>query len=376
MNDLTNDDNKHVKSDNMLHDEEGKTSPDKIEQLGKKAMLHSMVEILKNNNPANDKEMKSDDVEKHTKSLGNKETVASYRPGAIRTFKADLQELVQKNKLSLAKMTAMESDKKRTRKHYIAKEKKAFNIAAFVFVISLIFFFGAVGLSYYFFKRNVASNLTVPANSNLSNVATSLLDGIFFVEDRVRIDITSKSKLYALNILAAARDSNQIKGVPGNMIEFELVEKNENGIYKRKNIQEVINKFYSNPPQVFLESLKQPYMLGIHMTDKSRNPFFVFQGGSYHYLFSAMLNWEDNMAEDIGVFIDPKYNPQKFSTKPIGDFKDVLSANNNLRVLQDESGNIRMLYGFADNNTVIITNSVKTFLEISKRIKISEKNKK
>ncbi len=297
----------------------------------------------------------------------------TYKPGAIRTFKADMQNLVQKNKLSVSKMLALESDR---RQHKELKQKKRirhFNVSVIMFALSIIFFSVSLLSGYLLFRKNVGFTLYSTGNNTLTPAATSLLNNLLFIEDRIRIDVTNKPRLYVLNILAAARDSTKIEGVPGNVIEFELVDKVSQDKYVKRDVITFVKDLYSDPPPTFTETLGKRYMSGVHITENGRKPFVILTTNSYHYGVSGMLNWEKTMEADIGIFLIPgsKISEILPVESDVTKFKDMVMQNYSLRVLLDENGNPKIVYGFLGDDTIIITNNTETFSELANRIRVT-----
>ncbi len=298
---------------------------------------------------------------------------SAYKPGAIRTFKADMQNLVQKNKLSVSKMLALESDRRQHKEFKHKNRIRHFNMSMIMFALSITFFSVSLISGYLLFRKNTGFTLYSTGNNSLTPAATSLLNNLLFIEDRIRIDVTNKPRLYILNILAAARDSTKIEGVPGNVIEFELVDKVSQDKYVKRDVLTFIKDIYSDPPPTFTETLGKRYMSGVHITENGRKPFVILTTNSYHYGVSGMLNWEKTMEADMGIFLIPGSKISEILPVENGAirFKDMVMQNYSLRVLTDENGNPKIVYGFLGDDTIIITNNTQTFLELANRIRVT-----
>ncbi len=298
------------------------------------------------------------------------------RVGTVRTFRSDLQSLMQKNKLSLAKIAAIESDRRRNVKTELKRQKKqesAFSYSLLAGAIVVMTTVTVGSLIFISFKNSQQTG----ADSNVIGLdnKVSLNSGIIFTEDRVRIDITNKTPIYILNIISAARDSKKIEGILGDIVEFELVNKTANS-YTRLSSVDFVKMFYTSAPDTFIETLGPRYMLGVHMTDKGRNPFVILSTDSYQYAFSAMLNWEPNLEADLGLFLEPNIPSGNFiyDKNGVSRFQDIVLKNYNLRVLKDKAGKIKLLYGFVGHDRIVISNSLRTFVEIANRISINKNN--
>ncbi len=300
----------------------------------------------------------------------------SRKPGIIRTYKADVQDIVKQNKLSITKIVALESDRKKFEARQRKRQDKmsAFNLALVIFIFSILFFALSIFIAYVYYKNLTKPLKTEEASNTISPEAQSLINKLLFIEDRVRIDITEKPRAYILNVLAAARDSSELSSVLGNVIELELVEKDiKTGIFKRKDVKDLVKMLYTNYPQSFIDSLQKDYMIGVRVTEKGRDPFLIFSTKSYHYAFAAMLNWESTMESDLGVFLIPGQSGKDIL--PVAQineqFKDMVFKNYDLRVLEDENGKVKIVYGFVNDDVIVITHSIDTFVELAKRIRIT-----
>ncbi len=301
----------------------------------------------------------------------NQAEVKTYKPLSVRTFKSDLQNLMQKDKLSLTKIVAIESDRRKYNKENqkIKKEKHysyfAFAILGIAVLLTLSLLSYAAYLQYH--SENAPS-----AIDNLANQEVSLLNPLIFIEDKIRIDISDKPRIYILRVLQAARDSGKISTALGNVTEFELVKKYQNKYYKISS-KEMLAILNPHADDIFKESLKSQYMIGVHIDDKGRQSFAIFTINSYQFVFAAMLNWEKTIEQDAGIFLDPKYRTAYASAFDSEEtFKDAVLKNYSVRVLYDKNGKIKLLYGFIGQDTLIITSSAKTFLELAARIAVEK----
>ena len=300
----------------------------------------------------------------------------SRKPGIIRTYKADVQDIVKQNKLSITKIVALESDRRKFEARQRKRQDKmsTFNLALIIFVFSILFFAVSIFIAYVYYKNLTKPLKTEEASSTFSPEAQSLINKLLFIEDRVRIDITEKPRAYILNVLAAARDSSELSSVLGNVIELELVEKDiKTGVFKRKDVKDLVKMLYTGYPQSFIDSLQKDYMVGVRVTEKGRDPFLIFSTKSYHYAFAAMLNWESTMESDLGVFLIPGQSGKDIL--PVAQineqFKDMVFKNYDLRILEDENGKVKIVYGFVNDDVIVITHSIDTFVELAKRIRIT-----
>ena len=84
-----------------------------------------------------------------------------------------------------------------------------------------------------------------------------------------------------------------------------------------------------------------------------------------------MQNWESKMLYDLHGFFGVKLSPETnyLFTK---SFEDGIVANKNARILRDNNGQIVLMYVFADDNSIVITNSENAVSEIILRLNSSQ----
>jgi hypothetical protein len=103
------------------------------------------------------------------------------------------------------------------------------------------------------------------------------------------------------------------------------------------------------------------------------NLFMLLKARSFADIFPPMHAWEGQMLSDLSGFFGIKLNADnKYLLSK--SFQDHVVNNKNARVLSDEAGNVVLLYIFADNNSVIITNNEGVIGEVITRLS-SDKTK-
>lgn len=116
--------------------------------------------------------------------------------------------------------------------------------------------------------------------------------------------------------------------------------------------------------------------LDINQTENlpEKNLFILLQNRSMSDIFVAMKEWENKMFFDLHGFFglsinaDTNYLLQK-------DFEDGIIQNKNARILRDNEGKIVLMYVYANNTSVLITNSEDTAKEVIARLAASQVRK-
>ncbi len=114
-------------------------------------------------------------------------------------------------------------------------------------------------------------------------------------------------------------------------------------------------------------SAVKDFMLGAYNGQSGRDLFLLLKTASFSDIFNPLRAWERKMFSDLsGMFGKDLTAENKYlQTK---DFTDGVVQNKNARILYDASGGIALLYMFADENSIIITDSIQTAEEIMSRL--------
>jgi len=115
------------------------------------------------------------------------------------------------------------------------------------------------------------------------------------------------------------------------------------------------------------------FLLGIANKDTTadggagKNLFILLKVRSFADVFPVMKNWENKMFYDLHGFFGADINADTnyLLTK---NFEDGIVNNKNARILRDKTGNTVLEYVFADDTSVIITNSDQAAKEVMLRL--------
>ncbi len=109
----------------------------------------------------------------------------------------------------------------------------------------------------------------------------------------------------------------------------------------------------------------------IDATSSSKNFFILVKMRSLADIFNPIHAWENKMFTDLHGFlgIDLSAETKYLFTK---DFEDGIIENKNARILYDQGGQIVLMYVFANDNSVVITDSVNAVREIMLRLATSK----
>ncbi len=125
-------------------------------------------------------------------------------------------------------------------------------------------------------------------------------------------------------------------------------------------------------PGSFIRSLREAMMIGSLDGDA---PFFIFKTERFETAFAGMLDWEPFMSADLTpLFGEPVRGTLDRSARTRAQvrdpfFIDEIVGNLDVRVLYDESGAERIVYAFADEETIVLTTSKDALAKLANRLR-------
>lgn len=137
------------------------------------------------------------------------------------------------------------------------------------------------------------------------------------------------------------------------------------GTTQPASADQVLQVLQPRMPGSFLRSIESIALGGIRA-----EPFVIIRSTSFDTAFAGMLEWERTVSPDLSPLFGPavsaSYDPHARTVTQIRDpfFSDIIAANRNARLLVDESGTQRIVYGFIDQHTILITTTAEIFQEL------------
>jgi hypothetical protein len=296
-------------------------------------------------------------------SVGAKPVIPS-----MRTFKDDLQTLVKVKKMSLVKAATLENDKRRGQEKVAnsggpVREKSRARVFAITFaIVVLVGLGGLAALAVITIQGQRASDVQVADDNSF-----------LFTEQTFTLPLTGQKPRDLLNQLAGAR---QGVGLTLGAITRIVPTVNETNIETGKESErqastsELLNSLGTRAPQDLVKSFDDVFFMGVHTVDENV-PIIIIPILLYQNAFAGMLEWEDNINEDLS----PLFSKVPYQTKGADGnispnrFEDIIIRNFDVRALRDLDGSIRMLYAFPTREILIIAESPLSFVESLARLR-------
>ncbi len=201
-------------------------------------------------------------------------------------------------------------------------------------------------------------------------------------EQFVPLIFTDKSSLVEIKGLSKEEISQAISK---ELVDTPIKNGEVGGIYltsdkKMIGLREFVSSIKGNFLPGSLDFVSDKFLLGFVKNDKN-DPFILIKVRSLSEVFEAMRSWEGKIFSDIYPFFNIEIaNPEYFLTKT---FEDGIVENKNARILYDDTDSennslnkkIILMYVFADDNSVVITNTKDSAREIMLRLSKSNLEK-
>lgn len=118
------------------------------------------------------------------------------------------------------------------------------------------------------------------------------------------------------------------------------------------DVKEFLNFLKVSPPTSLLRTMKGGYAVGTIAQDGVSAIFLAVAVDDFGSAFSAMLEWETQMSEDLSFLIASGDEGGSYA------WKDIIIKNKDTRALVNLKNEARIAYTFLDKNTILIANKL------------------
>lgn len=302
-----------------------------------------------------EREILKDELEKTTgvvSSSSNKEPAKKVGVG-IRTYSADIADIMKREKGSIIKIALAEQARQKE-----GKESKDPTSTRNIIII-------LVGASFIIFGIMIFVFTILNKDNPVSNISVSspVVPGLVYTENQTQTDITNLTRGNLFTTISNSAIANFAEN--NTMVNIFLT--NSSSLRNQISILVFFDKLGIDIPEVLKSSLTGQFMLGSYKTNNEGNLFLILKVKDYNESFVAMKDWEVSMANDlVRLFkIDPKSFTGDIFLQP---FRERVLFNKEMRGLYDEDGRLVISYTYIDRTTIVITSHTPSVEEIIKRI--------
>ncbi|MDP2676083.1 MAG: hypothetical protein Q8O83_00120 [bacterium] len=262
----------------------------------------------------------------------------------IRTFRADAERFVKEKGVTMTSLLAQQKKKSVQAPSIRSGYKKTIT---FLFILVLV---AGAGIAAFFFLRNGGM---VPI------LRVEKPDSVYpLFDDRVITVRNSPSEFIPewQNLLLRTIPQDQMLGV---FVYNELRE-------RYLSPGEWFDFLGIGLPSSLRVTITSPWTLGILGTSEGGKPVFIMPVISFEQAFAGMLAWEQDHPLAIRNLL-----PQGIPERKFERFEDMIIKNQDVRFLQNEQGQMILVYGFFNRKILIITTSLEAMEQIIERFLVT-----
>jgi hypothetical protein len=266
----------------------------------------------------------------------------------IKTFKSDAAEAIKGQQTTTTKIVVAQEKQRREQGEEIgaAPPKKHTGLIFFAIIFIAL---GAAAVP--------AVNYVL--NQKTAEVPIVVQKIILPFDHQKEVVLESATRTNLLEMLPATLSKPSPDSAIVYLKFFEKVEDADKKIINKEiKAEEFASLIGPNMPSALSRSFDSKYMFGLK-DSKSPKTFILFKTSSYEQTFANMLRWENKMLSDLTPIFNLTSNDRPFV--------DQIVINKNVRAITALDGSIILLYGFLDNETLIITTDVLVFQDINNR---------
>ena len=273
--------------------------------------------------------------EKKKKTLTNLATV--------RTFRADVQELIQEKKVTKTSIALAEAERREARgETRFPVENEDAHLGRIIFILVLVLAFGLGVGGYALFDTQLGSFLGKNTASS-TPIATT---------DDLRVNLTNSPREQALADISIAFGKTYLPTGERRSIVFMTTNEVE-GEHRATPIEFFSALQEAPTPSTFTVSLDSTLAYQVY-SSSTLSGIIMLRTRAYANTFASLLEWEPRMANQFIPILNPLYSKKRIKELYNRPFKDNQILGVPVRELSDLDGISVLSYGFIDKKTLII----------------------
>lgn len=276
----------------------------------------------------------------------------------VETYAEDMARVIEDDQSGLIKKIIHGEEEHEKEKRNLSPQSRKNKL---FMLIGLLFLLIGFGLLLFFLQNRKAP--TVPIEERSAP--------IIFTDSSTSVEVTGFSKERVIQTVRNAVSATSVKqgGVEGI---YSMSNKRDMGL--RSFIAHIGGSFVpGNQGASNALFVSDRFLMGV-VNGETKDFFMLFKMRFTGDIFDSLREWERKMFADLhGLFgMDLSFETKYLSSK---SFVDSIVENKNARILYDKEDKIVMMYIFADDNSVIITDTESAAHEIMLRIAASQVGK-
>ncbi|MES3032055.1 MAG: hypothetical protein V4699_02305 [Patescibacteria group bacterium] len=272
----------------------------------------------------------------------------------VETYAEDMAKVIENDQSGLIKKIIHSEEEHEKEKRDMSPESKKNRFFMFT---SLVFILISLATLIFFFLKK--ENNTVPIEQQFTP--------IIFNDQSTFLEVAGLKKEEIAQTVLNAIDATSLKS--GSVVGIYLTE-DKKIVGLRRFLSLVKSALVLNENTLFISD---NFLLGA-VNGPTKDFFMILRVRGVSDIFDSLRIWENKMFSDLHAFFGVGVTAE---TKYLltADFEDGVVENKNARILHDKDGKIVMMYVFADENSVIITNTESAAHEVVLRLAASRVKK-
>lgn len=283
----------------------------------------------------------------------------------VRTYKGDLASAIATNHLSSINIAVAENEKM----HSQLKAEPAETASAgdysknkiIIFTSIILVMVGVIGISLVYLFKNSNSTPVVQVQTLPSLITTEYKD---------ELNISTITGNGFVTALSSKLNDTQI---PANDFYSLYITTGTSTARRLITSSEFVSLMGFKMPDIIKRVLASDFMVGTYSGGENLL-FVILKTSSFDNAYAGMLAWEVDLARDLGpLFRLSGYNNgsgilAQLTPTTVKKFEDGVIVNKDVRLLRDDNGQIILLYGIIDTQTIVITTNDTAFKKIVDRL--------
>src|SRR3989344_3345028 len=273
----------------------------------------------------------------------------------FQTYAEDMAKVIEDDKSGLIKKIIHGEEEHEQEKLNMSPESKKNKF--FMFTGLLLISIGLVTLLFFFLNREIE---TVPVMKQFTPLIFNDKSAFIEVMDFKKEEI----------IQSVLNEINKTEWKNGGVVGIYLTE--DKKIENFRRFMTLIKGNFQSQVDMSVDDVfvSDNFLIGAVNTD-AKDFFILLKVRSITDVFNSLHAWEEKMFSDLSGFFGVDISSE---TKYLltANFEDGIIQNKNARILYDQNKKIIMMYVFADDDSVIITDSENATREIMLRLASSQ----
>jgi hypothetical protein len=268
----------------------------------------------------------------------------------IETYAEDMARVIGDDEGGLVKKIIHEQEMKELEKKNVSPVSQKNKVYIF---LSALFLTGAFLTFVFLFLQDKRSSVVVEPQ----------FEPIIFNDRNVFLEVIDLPKEKIIESVLTEVNNTPVK--PGGVEGIYIIKNKQ--IIGLRDFMALIKSNLVLPDPTFVSD---NFMTGV-VNGKTKDFFILIKMRAFQDIFENMRNWENKMFYDLYSFFDI---PVNVATKYLitKDFENGVIENKNARILYDKDGKIVFMYVYANDNSLIITNTVDSVRELISRLSGSQ----